>query len=62
MQVLEPIDDIKVQGQVNKIAIAQIKDMLMKESAESLERDKQIIKLIEDLRRDLIDKASVHVI
>ena len=32
----------------------QIKDMLIKESAEAMERDEKIIKLIEDLRNDIM--------
>ena len=61
MQVLEPIDDIKVQVQINTITMAQIKDMLMKQSAEALERDENIIKLqgvIEDLRNAVISNKT----
>ena len=51
---LEPIDDIKVQVHINTITMKQIKDMLIKESTEAMERDEKIIKLIEDLRKLMI--------
>ena len=57
VQVLEPIDDIKVQVQINTITMKQIKDMLIKESAEAMERDEKIIALIEDLRKDIMEKS-----
>ena len=57
VQVLEPIDDVKVQVQINTITMKQIKDMLLKESTKAMERDEKIIKLIEDLRKDIMEKS-----
>ena len=37
----------------------QIKDMLIKESTEAMERDEKIIKLIEDLRNDMMINKSI---
>ena len=56
--MLEPIDDIKLQVQANTITMKQIKDMVMKESAEATERDEKIIKLIEDLREEMMKKTT----
>ena len=36
----------------------QIKDILIKESAEAMERDEKIIKLIEELRNDMMKSKS----
>ena len=41
-QVLEPIDDIKVQVQINTVTMKQIKDTLTKESVESAELNTKI--------------------
>ena len=57
--LLEPIDDIKVQVQINTITMKQIKDMLIKDSTEAMERDEKIIKLIEDLRNDMMINKSI---
>ena len=35
----------------------QIKDMLIKESTEAMERDEKIIKLIEDLQKNIAEKS-----
>ena len=56
-QVLEPIDDIKVQVQINTVTMKQIKDTLTKESVESAELNAKIdniLKVIEDLRQDIM--------
>ena len=37
----------------------QIKDMLIKDSTEAMERDEKIIKLIEDLRNDMMINKSI---
>ena len=37
----------------------QIKDMLIKESTEAMERDEKIIKLIEALRNDMMTNKSI---
>ena len=36
----------------------QIKDMLIKESTEAMERDEKIIKLIEELKKYVINKVA----
>ena len=58
IQVLEPIDDIKVQVQINTVTMRQIKDMLTKESTENTVMSEKIFKLIEDLRNDIMNKAT----
>ena len=44
--MLEPIDDIKLQVQINAITMKNIKDMLTKESTEAAERDRKIDQLL----------------
>ena len=59
--MLEPIDDIKLQVQINTITMKQIKDMLTRESAEAAERDEKVdrlFKVIEDLRNDIMNKTA----
>ena len=61
VQVLEPIDDIKVQVQINTVTMRQIRDMLTKESTESTninEKIESILKVIEDLRQDIKNSAT----
>jgi len=60
--VLEPIDDVKVQVQMNTNTMIQIKnmvDLLMKESAEAMERDEKILKAIEELKEDVKKNKKV---
>ena len=59
--MLEPIDDIKLQIQINSIAMRNIKDMLARESDEAAERDKridQLLNAIEDLKNNLVTRAT----
>ena len=58
---MEPIDDIKVQVQINTVTMRQIKDMLTKESTEAAvvnEKIEKMFKMIEDLREDIMKKAT----
>ena len=59
--MLEPIDDVKVQVQMNTNTMIQIKnmvDLLMKESTEAIERDEKILKAIKDLKEDVKKKVT----
>jgi len=59
--VLEPIDDVKAQVQINTNTMMQIKnmvDLLMKESAEAIERDEKILKAIKDLKENVKKKVT----
>ena len=59
--MLEPIDDVKAQVQINTNTMMQIKnmvDLLMKESAEAIERDEKILKAIKDLKEDVKKKVT----
>lgn len=59
--MLEPIDDVKAQVQANTNTMIQIKnmvDLLMKESAEAMERDEKILKAIKDLKEDVKKKLT----
>ena len=59
--MLEPIDDVKAQVQINTNTMVQIKntlDILMKETAEAMERDKMILTAIQDLKDDMKRKHA----
>ena len=58
---MEPIDDIKVQVQINTVTMRQIKDMLTKESTEAEvlnEKIEKIFQVIEDLRNSIMKKTT----
>ena len=59
--MLEPIDDIKLQIQINTIAMKNITESLAKKSDEAKERDKridQLLNVIEDLKNNLVAKTT----
>lgn len=61
---MEPIDDIKVQVQINTVTVKQIKDILMKESAETAEINEKIEKIltvIEELKSDTMTTPTIVV-
>ena len=59
--MLEPIDDVKAQVQINTNTLVQLKnmlDILMKQSAEAMQRDENVHKAIKDLREDVKKKSA----
>ena len=55
---MEPIDDVKAQVQMNTNTMIQIKNMLDRMSAETIQRDEKIFKAIEQMKGDIKKKTT----
>ena len=51
--MLQPIDDVKAQVQTNTDTMKEIKDMLTEESLKTAVMNRNILKMIEDLRQEV---------